>query len=88
MQPRISLAFSVARSHCQFNVQLGAYQHPQVLSCRTTVQKSDLRDILIPGIVTLQVQDFELLVKLHEVYVSPFQDCLIILDKVDYNQVL
>ncbi|PKU46076.1 hypothetical protein llap_3645 [Limosa lapponica baueri] len=53
------------------HVQPGAHQGLRVIFCQAAFQLRGHEHVLVPGIVSPQVQDFTLLVELHEVPVSP-----------------
>lgn len=59
------------------HVQLGAHQGLQVVFCKTAFQLGGHQQMLVPGVVPPQEQDFAfLLVECHEVPVSPFCNLL------------
>lgn len=59
------------------HVQLGTHKTLQVVFCKTAFQLGGHQQILVPGVVPAQKQDFAfLLVECHEVPVSPFSSLL------------
>ena len=58
-QPRTPINLLHGKGTLPPHVQLGAQQDPQGLFCKAAFQLDGPQHVLVPGVVPLQVQDFQ-----------------------------